>query len=108
MTCYVGKGMGGTKYLYYRCEYCKILLPEKRITDEYLSDLNMLLQEDEMAEVSFTEMEFSEKRTTNSISKKFLYKFLTQKYCAQTAHKVSVFFTLRHFVLRSVRRTMLN
>ena len=63
MTCYVGKGMGGTKYLYYRCEYCKILLPEKRITDEYLSDLNMLLQEDEMAEVSFTEMEFSEKRT---------------------------------------------
>ena len=76
MTCYVGKGMGGTKYLYYRCEYCKILLPEKRITDEYLSDLNMLIQEDEMAEVSFTEMEFSEKRTTNSISKKFLYKFL--------------------------------
>ena len=63
MTCYVGKGMGGTKYLYYRCEYCKILLPEKRITDEYLSDLNKLLQEDEMAEVSFTEMEFSEKRT---------------------------------------------
>ena len=63
MTCYVGKGMGGTKYLYYRCESCKILLPEKRITDEYLSDLNKLLQEDEMAEVSFTEMEFSEKRT---------------------------------------------
>ena len=30
---------------------------------EYLSDLNKLLQEDEMAEVSFTEMEFSEKRT---------------------------------------------
>ena len=55
--------MGGTKYLYYRCEYCKILLPEKRITDEYLSDLSMLLQEDEMAEVSFAEMEFSEKRT---------------------------------------------
>jgi hypothetical protein len=51
-------------------------LPEKRITDEYLSDLNMLLQEDEGAEVSFTEMEFSEKRTTNSISKKFLYTFL--------------------------------
>lgn len=44
MTCFVGKGMQGVKYLYYRCETCKVLLPEKKITEQYIATFDSLLQ----------------------------------------------------------------
>ena len=63
MTCFVGEGRQGTKYLYYRCETCKVLLPEKRITDEYLPTINELMNGFGVSKYLFAEMEFSEQRT---------------------------------------------
>ena len=63
MTCFVGEGRQGTKYLYYRCETCKVLLPEKRITDEYLPTINELMNKFGVSKDLFAEMEFSEQRT---------------------------------------------